>query len=119
MKLWYEQPAANWEEAMPVGNGRLGAMMCGAVKQETIWLNEDSVWSGKPVNRINPDAKENVPKIRRLIREGRIPEAEELALLSLCGTPNSQRSYETAGELYLQFKETGELRNYRDRKSVV
>lgn len=113
MKLWYEQPAANWEEAMPVGNGRLGAMMCGAVKQETIWLNEDSVWSGKPVNRINPDAKENVPKIRRLIREGRIPEAEELALLSLCGTPNSQRSYETAGELYLQFKETGELRNYR------
>lgn len=113
MKLWYEQPAEKWEEALPVGNGRLGAMMCGAVTRETIWLNEDSVWSGKPVNRINPDAKENLPKIRSLIREGKIPEAEELALLSLCGTPNSQRSYETAGELYLQFKGTGEVRNYR------
>lgn len=113
MKLWYEQPAAKWEEAMPVGNGRLGAMMCGDVRQETIWLNEDSVWSGKPVNRINPDAKENLPKIRRLIREGKIPEAEELALLALCGTPNSQRSYESAGELYLHFRGTGEVRHYR------
>lgn len=113
MKLWYEQPAAKWEEAMPVGNGRLGAMMCGDARQETIWLNEDSVWSGKSVNRINPDAKENLPKIRRLIREGKIPEAEELALLALCGTPNSQRSYEAAGELYLHFRGTGEVRHYR------
>ncbi len=113
MKLWYEQPAGKWEEALPVGNGRLGAMMCGAVGQETIWLNEDSVWSGKPVNRINPDANENLPKIRSLIREGKIPEAEELAELALCGTPNSQRSYETAGELYLRFKDAGEVRSYR------
>ena len=113
MKLWYEQPAGRWEEALPIGNGRLGAMMCGAVTQETIWLNEDSVWSGKSVNRINPDAKENLAKIRSLIREGKIPEAEELAVLALCGTPNSQRSYESAGELYISFKETGEVRNYR------
>ncbi len=113
MKLWYDKPAEKWEEALPIGNGRLGAMMCGAVTQETIWLNEDSVWSGKPLHRINPDAKENLPKIRSLIREGRIPEAEELAKLALCGTPNSQRSYETAGELYLSFKETGEVRHYR------
>lgn len=113
MKLWYEQPAEKWEEALPIGNGRLGAMMCGAVTQETIWLNEDSVWSGKSINRINPDAKENLPKIRSLIREGKIPEAEELATLALCGTPNSQRSYESAGELYISFKEMGEVRSYR------
>lgn len=113
MKLWYEQPAEKWEEALPIGNGRLGAMMCGAVTQETIWLNEDSVWSGKSINRINPDAKENLPKIRSLIREGKIPEAEELATLALCGTPNSQRSYESAGELYISFKEMGEVRGYR------
>lgn len=113
MKLWYEQPAGKWEEALPIGNGRLGAMMCGAVTKETIWLNEDSVWSGKSINRINPDAKENLPKIRSLIREGKIPAAEELAELALCGTPNSQRSYEPAGELYLCFKGTGEVRNYR------
>lgn len=113
MKLWYEQPAGKWEEALPIGNGRLGAMMCGAVTNETIWLNEDSVWSGKSINRINPDAKENLPKVRNLIREGKIPEAEESAQLTLCGTPNSQRSYEPAGELYICFKETGEVRNYR------
>lgn len=113
MKLWYEQPAEKWEEALPIGNGRLGAMMCGAVTQETIWLNEDSVWSGKSINRINPDAKENLPKIRSLIREGKIPEAEEIATLALCGTPNSQRSYESAGELYISFKEMGEVRGYR------
>lgn len=113
MKLWYEQPAGKWEEALPIGNGRLGAMMCGAVTNETIWLNEDSVWSGKSINRINPDAKENLPKVRSLIREGKIPEAEESAQLTLCGTPNSQRSYEPAGELYICFKETGEVRNYR------
>lgn len=57
MELWYEQPAKNWEEALPVGNGRLGAMIAGSPDQETIWLNEDSIWSGKPLNRINPDAK--------------------------------------------------------------
>ena len=50
MELWYEQPAKNWEEALPVGNGRLGAMIAGSPDQETIWLNEDSIWSGKPLN---------------------------------------------------------------------
>ena len=76
MSLWYEQPAQCWEEALPVGNGRLGAMVMGGVSSERIYLNEDSIWSGKPVNRINKDAYKNLDKIRKLIKEGKIPEAE-------------------------------------------
>ena len=113
MEMWYEQPAKNWEEALPVGNGRLGAMIAGSPKQEIIWLNEDSIWSGKPLNRINPDGKKYLPYIRQLIREGNIAKAESLSLKALAGTPNSERAYQSAGELYMKFKNHGEACNYR------
>lgn len=113
MEMWYEQPAGKWDEALPVGNGRLGAMICGRPERETIWLNEDSIWSGKPLNRINPDALKYLPQIRNLIRQGNIAEAENLALKALAGTPNSERTYESAGELYLEFQKQGEVKNYR------
>lgn len=98
---------------MPVGNGRIGAMVGANPVCETVWLNEDSIWSGKQLDRINPSAREFLPEIRRLLRAGRIPEAERLALCALSGTPNSQRAYETAGELYLGFRMEGEIREYR------
>lgn len=101
MKLWYNKPATKWCEALPVGNGRLGGMVFGDPNNEVIQLNEDSIWNGKPLDRHNPNAREQLPVIRRLLREGRIPEAERLALYSLSGTPVSQRAYQTAGELYL------------------
>lgn len=113
MEMWYEQPAGKWDETLPVGNGRLGAMICGRPERETIWLNEDSIWSGKPLNRINPDAPKYLPQIRNLIRQGNIAEAEKLSLQALAGTPNSERSYESAGELYLEFKNQTEIRKYR------
>lgn len=103
MKLWYRQPASQWCEALPTGNGRLGGMVFGKVKEEMIQLNEDSVWSGKPLNRINPDAAKYLDEVRRLLREGKPEEAERLAMYALSGTPNSERSYQTAGELYLNF----------------
>lgn len=59
MKLWYKQSAENWNEALPVGNGRLGGMVFGGSDKETIQLNEDSVWSGKKIDRINSDALAN------------------------------------------------------------
>ena len=68
MKLWYRQPASQWCEALPTGNGRLGGMVFGKVKEEMIQLNEDSVWSGKPLNRINPDAAKYLDEVRRLLR---------------------------------------------------
>ncbi len=104
MKLFYDRPANKWEEALPVGNGRLGAMALMAPEREVVFLNEDSIWSGRPINRINPDAKENLPEVRRLLREGKIREAEKLSLLALSGTPNSERNYEPAGELQISFE---------------
>ena len=76
--LWYKAPAESWDEALPVGNGRLGAMVFGGTAAETLQLNEDSLWSGGRRNRNNKSAKKNLPLIRKLIAENRIPEAEEL-----------------------------------------
>ena len=102
-KLWYQQPAKNWNEALQIGNGRLGAMIFGGVKEEHLQVNEDSVWYGGPTDRNNPDALKNLPKIREYIINGQIPEAEELMVNALSGTPQSQRVYQTLGDLYLSF----------------
>ena len=101
--LWYKRPAKDWNEALPIGNGRLGGMVYGHVKNENIQLNEDSIWYGNPIDRNNPDALANLPRIRRLLSEGRIKEAEKLAKLALSGVPESQRPYQTLGNLYLYF----------------
>lgn len=113
MKLWYRQPAERWPEALPVGNGRLGGMVFGRTKAEMIQLNEDSVWSGKPLNRVNPDAAKHLGEIRRMIREGQMEQAERLSMYALSGTPNSQRAYQTAGELYLNFHGIGPEEKYQ------
>ncbi len=103
-RLWYEKPAAAWEEALPLGNGRLGAMVFGGINEEHLQLNEDSVWYGGFTDRNNPDAQKKLPEIRKLILEGRIPEAEELMIPALSGTPQSQRPYQSLGDLSLRFK---------------
>lgn len=113
LKLWYKEPANNWDEALPTGNGRLGGMVFGNIYSERIQLNEDSVWYGGPIDRNNPDASKNLDKIRSLLMEGKIKEAEELSALALSGTPECQRHYETLGDLYLFFtNEKGEVTNY-------
>ena len=101
--LWYGAPAQKWQQALPLGNGRLGAMVSGGVDVETIKLNEDSLWSGDPVDRINPDALGHLPKIRSLIREGKLKEAENMAIYALSATPQSQRAYMPLGCLYMKF----------------
>ena len=75
-KLWYEQPAGIWEEALPLGNGRLGAMVFGRIANEQIQVNEESMWLGGRVNRINPDFRENLPRVRELLDRGEISKAE-------------------------------------------
>ncbi len=113
-KLWYKSPAKEWNEALPIGNGRLGAMVYGCVKNENIQLNEDSIWYGDPIDRNNPDALSNLPKIRKLLAEGRIKEAEKLAALALSGVPESQRPYQTLGNLKLNFDiDESDIRDYR------
>lgn len=66
-ELWYCTPAGGWDEALPVGNGRIGAMIYGDPEHEIMQLNEDSIWYGGPMDRINPDALPNLEKVRRLI----------------------------------------------------
>lgn len=101
--LWYDKPADIWEEALPVGNGRLGAMIYGRVINEEIQLNEETIWYGSSMERTNPDALKNLPEIRRLIFEGKILEAEKLAKRTLSGCPESMRPYQTAGALLIEF----------------
>ncbi len=103
-RLWYRQPAADWNEALPVGNGRLGAMVFGGPDHERLQLNEETVWAGSPVDNNNPGALENLPAIRRALFEGRYAEASALAEKHLLGTPPRIRSYQPLGDLLLDLE---------------
>ncbi len=113
MKLWYDEAAKEWNEALPIGNGRLGGMVFGRVINERIQLNEDSVWYGGPINRNNPDALENLSKIRELIFDGNLKDAEALSELALSGVPYGQRVYQTLGDIQISFDHNQEkIENY-------
>ncbi|MCL2405026.1 MAG: glycoside hydrolase family 95 protein [Defluviitaleaceae bacterium] len=114
--LWYKSPAhpSKWSEALPVGNGRLGAMVFGGVNTERIQLNEDTLWSGGYRNRNNPDAKGNIDKIRELLKQGNVHDAEQLSRYALAGTPEYQRAYQTLGDLQILFHDMpGDICDYR------
>jgi alpha-L-fucosidase 2 len=97
--LFYRQPAKEWVEALPVGNGRLGGMVFGGVPAERIQLNEDTFWSGGPYDPINDEASQYLPKVRQLIREGRYKEAQDLADQKLMGRPRHLQAYQPLGDL--------------------
>ncbi len=99
--LWYERPASEWNEALPLGNGFMGAMCFGGTLVDRFQMNLDSLWQGAFRDRINPDAKEAVKEIRKKLKEGRIPEAEELANEALSGIPEFQCRYVPMGDLFL------------------
>ena len=103
MVLWYDKPAADWNAALPVGNGRLGAMIFGIPAVERIQLNEGTVWAGSPNNNFNPDAKEALPKIRQLIFEGKYGEAQKLADEKIMPSKNSGMPYQSMGDFYISF----------------
>lgn len=100
-RLWYRQSAARWEEALPLGNGRLGAMVFGRVGQERLQLNEDTLWAGAPYSPDNPDALAALPQVRALLAQGKYAEATELANASMMAKPVRQMSYGTLGDLLL------------------
>lgn len=95
----YDSPAKMWGDALPLGNGRLGAMVYGETDMERIPLNDDSLWHGLAMDRNNPAFKEKLPKIRRLILEGRMHDAEEMIAQYMAGVPYSQRHYTFIGQL--------------------
>lgn len=110
MKLQYDKPAKLWTEALPVGNGRLGAMIFGGTDLERIQLNEDTLWSGGPQDWNNAKAKEALPVIRRLIDESRHEEAEALSKASMMG-PYTQ-TYMPLGDLHIRFYHGNIVSNY-------
>ena len=101
-QLRYDAPAKDWNIALPLGNGRMGAMIFGGTVLERISLNEDTCWYGGFRDRVNPDAKKYLPVIRRLLDEDRIAEAQELAEEALTATPDGERHYEVLCDLILQ-----------------
>lgn len=117
-ELWYQQPAAYWNEALPLGNGRMGAMVFGGIKQEHIQVNEDSVWYGKKIDRLNTDSAANIGKIQKLIFENKMEEAERLTLCALSGTPESQRQYQNLGEQQLRRNHIADHRKYFERLEI-
>ena len=112
MKLWYDKPAERWVEALPLGNGRLGAMVYGDPQSETIQLNEETVWGGGPHNNTNPKAKEALSKIRQLIFEGRNSEAQALCGEAISSPHANGMPYQTIGSLHLDFKDNQHYNNY-------
>jgi len=113
LKLWYRQPATAWTQALPVGNGRLAAMVFGGVQKDRLQLNEDTVWSGEKRNRSNPEAAKSFPEIRRLLLEGHPAEAQALADRTMISIPRALPVYQTLGDLWLDFAGATPDENYR------
>uniref|UniRef100_UPI00375385F6 glycoside hydrolase family 95 protein n=1 Tax=Emticicia sp. TaxID=1930953 RepID=UPI00375385F6 len=105
LKLWYKQPSGKvWENALPIGNGRLGAMVYGNVEKEIIQLNEHTVWSGSPNRNDNPDALAALPEIRKMIFEGNHKEAEKLANKVIITKKSHGQMFQPVGNLNLTFE---------------
>ena len=111
--LWYGQPAERWLEALPVGNGRMGAMVFGGVDRERIQFNEDSLWTGSPQDYQHPGAAAHLPQIRQLLLEGKQGEAQRLASEHFMSVPLRQSAYQPFGDLELILDGEGPITNYR------
>jgi alpha-L-fucosidase 2 len=132
LSLWYRAPAsdhpllpldaprpsrqagtAEWVRALPVANGRLGAMVFGGVVHERLQLNEDTLWAGRPYDPVNPTAKDALPDVRRLLAEGKYREAAKLVETKVMSKPLAQMPYETVGDVALTFPQVDSVENYR------
>jgi alpha-L-fucosidase 2 len=111
--LWYQSSAATWESALPVGNGRLGAMVFGRPGEERIQLNEDTYWTGGPYSTVVKGGYKALPEIRRLVFDGKFLQAHELFGRSLMGYPVEQQKYQCLGNLHLFFAGEGKVRGYK------
>lgn len=124
MQIWFNKPATNWENALPVGNGRLGAMVFGQIENERIQLNEESVWAGEPTQVYSPQTALAVDEVRRLLFEGKYKEAEDMVNSDILGDKYRKgegniparhySTYQTLGDMNISFEDhTSTVTNYR------
>jgi len=113
LELWYRQPAKEWTEALPVGNGRLGAMIMGGTEEERIQLNEETLWTGAPYDPTTSGGPEALPEIRRLVFEGKYLQAHNLFGRKMMGYPADQMMYQPLGNLWLSFPGHAKATDYR------
>ena len=128
LSLWYREPAADrplvprptgrgataeWVRALPVGNGRIGAMVFGGVVNERLQLNEDTLWAGRPYDPVNPEAKDALPEVRRLLAAGQYREAAQLTGQKVMAKPLAQMPYQVLGDLWLSFPAVATVEQYR------
>ncbi len=113
LSLWYQQPAKEWNEALPLGNGRLGAMVFGSVAKERLVLNEESLWAGAPLDVYPDDFSRHLEKVQQLILDGRIDEAHEYGRTNMTKEPTCFRSYEPLGDLWMEFSGSDADTDYR------
>lgn len=113
LTLWYRQPAQAWTEALPLGNGRLGAMVFGGINRERLQLNEGTLWAGGPYNADNTNALAALPVVRQLIFDGKYDDADHLIKQEMMAHPLGQMPYETVGNLFLEFPTNDAVQNYR------
>ena len=111
--VWYAHPADKWENALPLGNGRLGAMVFGRTDEEEIQLNEETLWSGGPYSTTVRGGYEALPEIRRLIFDGQLIRAHRLFGRHLMGHPVEQQKYQSLGSLVLKLEGSGDVSDYR------
>jgi alpha-L-fucosidase 2 len=117
LRLWYNKPAANWNEALPIGNGHLAAMVFGDINNERVQLNEETIWSGEPGNNIIPDVYDSIQQIRKLLFEGKNKEAQDLSNKTFPRNAppgiNYGMKYQTAGSLMIHFNDRQQPTNYQ------
>ena len=127
-RLWYNQPAQTWTQALPVGNGVIGGMVFGTPAVEHIQLNEETIWAGQPNNVVNPNAKKALPKVRQLIFEGKYKEAQDLAnaqVMPNAAGQNMGMPYQPFGDLYIAMPGHADYKDYErwldldNAKSIV
>ncbi|MFL9835341.1 glycoside hydrolase family 95 protein [Chryseobacterium terrae] len=116
LKLTYNKPAENWNEALPIGNGRLGAMVFGGAIQEHLQLNEETIWAGEPGNNVPKNTFDSIQKVRKLLNEGQFEKAQDLTNKTYPRTApkdlNYGMPYQTMGDLFLDFKGHENFKNY-------
>lgn len=111
--IWYGAPARNWDEALPLGNGRLGGMVYGGVKEDQIHLNDDTLYGGAPLQRVNPDARATLDRARELLRQGKLDAAYMAVQAGMTGTPRYTGPYLPLCTLFMRFEGRIDATDYR------